>query len=464
MKKRMSKVLSILLASALMVSTGGVVQAADVEDAAVQVQAAEGEAAPAEDVAEAAPAEEIQEEVPAVVEEKVEAEEVKKEETKAETPVEEAPEMDVNVLSAGGGELEAIEGTDVSGDLDAQYVTSKDIPVKTAVTGDETMTAEEMAVIQYTQDDVKGEKYCGYSQPYNAPAKGILRIGAMVGSGERTVYYGVFKDAEMTQEVEDAADFVTASDTNGRIKSFRIPAAGTYYIGVYSTRPSSSPVNQIVGAAAIFYNGGDRAINNRQMVVVGQKDAQTNYFKYKAIKTGYLRVEGDTSSSRVALCNSSKKALSGDTYFSKFPTYGVTKGKTYYIRIQSGSSSLGYRFKINNAGISEKSGKTRAKAVNVKKGKTVKGTIQAGSSQADWYKFKLTGKKKVTISLTTGSNDALKVIVYKGGKQVGNGSRTIYNNAEGKLYSTTKWSKGTYYIQIKRANSKSSGYYTLKWR
>ena len=120
MKKRMSKVLSILLASALMVSTGGVVQAADVEDAAVQVQAAEGEAAPAEDVAEAAPAEELQEEVPAVVEEKVEAEEVKKEETKAETPVEEVPEMDVNVLSAGGGELEAIEGIDLLKDLDAQ--------------------------------------------------------------------------------------------------------------------------------------------------------------------------------------------------------------------------------------------------------------------------------------------------------------------------------------------------------
>lgn len=460
MKKRMSKILSMLLISALVVSAGSVVEAADMEGQTAQVQEADGEAAPAEDEAEAVPAEEVKEEVPAAVEEKAEVE-------KAEAPVkeaEEAPEIDVDVLSAGGSELGAIEGVDVSGELDAQYITSKDIPVKTAVTGDETIVASEMAAINYTQDDVKGEKNCGYSQPYNAPAKGILSIGALVASGERTVYYGVFKDAEMTQVVADAVDYVTTSDTEGRRKNFRIPAAGTYYIGVYSTNSSISPVNQIVGVEGIFYNGGDRTISNGQMVVVGQKDAQTNYFKYKAIKTGYLRVEGDTSSSRVAICNSSKKALSGDTYFRQFPTYGVTKGKTYYIRIQSGSSSLGYRFKINNAGISEKSGKSRAKAVNVKRGKTVKGTIQAGSSQADWYKFKLTGKKKVTINLTTGSNDALKVIVYKGGKQVGNGSRTIYNNATGRLYSTTKWSKGTYYIKVQRANKNSSGYYTLKWK
>ena len=39
MKKRMSKILSTLLISALVVSTGGVVQAADAEDAAAQVQA-----------------------------------------------------------------------------------------------------------------------------------------------------------------------------------------------------------------------------------------------------------------------------------------------------------------------------------------------------------------------------------------------------------------------------------------
>lgn len=464
MKKRMSKVLSILLASALMVSTGGVVQAADVEDAAVQVQAAEGEAAPAEDVAEAAPAEEIQEEVPAVVEEKVEAEEVKKEETKAETPVEEAPEMDVNVLSAGGGELEAIEGIDLLKDLDAQAAVTQAIKVVMSVTGNELPGESDIGLIQYTQDDVKGNNICGYSQRFDAPSKGTLYLQIEAAQGSRTVTYGVFADEAMTKPVDSYRTISGANGTGSNV--FKIPNAGAYYIGMYSSISSTSPVSQLVGAAAIFYNGADRTVNNGD-VAVGLKDGQTNYFKFKAPKTGYLRVTGESAASsyQVALCNNSKKALSGDTYFSRVPTYGVTKGKTYYIRIAANYNSAGgYKFNVKSAGISEKSGKTRAKAVNVKKGKTVKGTIQAGSSQADWYKFKLTGKKKVTISLTTGSNDALKVIVYKGGKQVGNGSRTIYNNAEGKLYSTTKWSKGTYYIQIKRANSKSSGYYTLKWR
>ena len=69
----------------------------------------------------------------------------------------------------------------------------------------------------------------------------------------------------------------------------------------------------------------------------------------------------------------------------------------------------------------------------------------------------------VPIKVTTGSNDALKIIVYKGGKKVGNGSRTIYNNATGKLYSSTKWSKGTYYIKVTKYGS-GNGYYQIKWR
>lgn len=462
MKKRMSKILSMLLISALVVSAGSVVEAADMEGQTAQVQEADGEAAPAEDEAEAVPSEEVKEEVPAAVEEKAEVE-------KAEAPVkeaEEAPEMGIDALSEkDGNALDSIDASDLSVDLDAQFQYTKQIPIKMVVTGDETLSESDLAVINYTQEDKIGN-ICGYSQPFNVSARGILELGVGILSAEKSVYYGVFKDAEMTQPVADATDFVLATEGK-RSKCFRIPSAGTYYIGVYSSCYGDVVVNQLVAVGAMFYNGGDRGISNGQTVVVGQKDAQTHYFSFKAVKTGYLKITGDTNSTtyKAALCNSSKKALSGDTYFSKNPTYGVTKGKTYYIRIKSNYNSLpGYKFKVDNVGISEKSGKTQSKAVNIKKGKTVKGTIQAGSSQADWYKFKLTGKKKVTINVTTGSNDALKIIVYKGKKKVGNGSTTAYNNATGKLYSTTKWSKGTYYVKVQRANKNSSGYYTLKWK
>ncbi len=218
-------------------------------------------------------------------------------------------------------------------------------------------------------------------------------------------------------------------------------------------------------AGAIFYNGADRAISNGQTIAVGQKKAQTNYFQFKAPYTGYLQTAGDSSASsyKVTLCNSSKKALSGANYLSYNPTYGVTKGKTYYIKVVSSVNTKGaYTFKVTSKKITEKSGKKKSKAVTVKKKKTKKGTIQAGSAQDDWYKFKLTKSQKVKISLTTGSNDALKVIVYKGGKKIG--TRTIYRNSKGYVRSLGKWPKGTYYIQMKRANKKSSGYYTLKWQ
>ena len=39
-----------------------------------------------------------------------------------------------------------------------------------------------------------------------------------------------------------------------------------------------------------------------------------------------------------------------------------------------------------------------------------------------------------------------------------------YSDASRTLESAGKWSKGTYYIKIQRANSKSSGWYSLKWK
>ncbi|MEI3504678.1 MAG: hypothetical protein V8Q42_13900 [Anaerovoracaceae bacterium] len=42
---------------------------------------------------------------------------------------------------------------------------------------------------------------------------------------------------------------------------------------------------------------------------------------------------------------------------------------------------------------------------------------------------------------------------------------TIYNNTKSiTLTSVGKWSKGTYHIKVYRGNSKSSGWYSLKWQ
>lgn len=146
------------------------------------------------------------------------------------------------------------------------------------------------------------------------------------------------------------------------------------------------------------------------------------------------------------------------------PIYGVKKGNTYYIKVRSNYNYDGlYQLKVTNYKISENSGSKKSKAVTIKKGYTKKGTITAGSSQSDWYKFKLTSKKKVKITIKGGTNDKLKFIVYKGSKKVS--TSTFYNSTKSiTLNSVGKWSKGTYYIKAYRGTSKSSGWYSLKWQ
>lgn len=465
MKKRTSKILSILLAFALIVSTGDVVRAEDVDgqktetQGMTEVEVTEPETEQSVDDPEitAAPAEDEAEVLESVMEEP------KAVETKEDNNTE---EMDVTLEPKSSKEIDSADMSGAAKDLIAQASVNQKIPVKIASTGNERLTSSEMALITYNAEDVKGS-YAGYSEPFTVSAKGTLNFFAAGHPNNlRLFYFGVYRDADMTQEIGSWS--VSRGNTDPVNRVFEIPSAGTYYIGVKSKFYSyEEAVPQIVAAGAIFYNGADRAISSGQEIAVGQKNAQTNYFAIKASSTGYLMAQGDNTAKyyKVALCDSSKKALSGESYLTNAPTYGVKAKKTYYLRVTSSYNSLGaFKFKATNTKISEKSGKTKKKAVTIKKKQTRKGTVEAGSAgkQIDWYKFKLSGKKSVRFAVTTGSNDAIKIIFYKGSKKIS--SKTVRGNATGTISSVGKWTKGTYYIRVQRGNSKSSGYYTLKWK
>ncbi|MCB6993098.1 hypothetical protein LI177_06320 [bacterium 210820-DFI.6.37] len=340
------------------------------------------------------------------------------------------------------------------------------------VTGNETKIATTKVYYGYSDVLVSGSNYKGVaSQPITlskgtvlmaVSATGVDKNGATSSSGY--VYFGVYKDAALTQPV-DSYTSVAADEKSIGQKVFKIASSGTYYLGVYSSISEYSTV-QAYGAvvAAAYINGADRTLTNKKTIAVGQKDAQTNYFKFKAVQTGYLKVQS-TDYGKVTLCNSKKKALSNATSTSYAPTYGVKKGTTYYVKVAANySSEGGYQLTVTNSKITEKSGTKKSKAVTIKKKATKKGTIIAGSSQADWYKFKLTGKKTVKITMKGATNDKLKVIVYKGSKKIGSAKTFSYTTKTLTLKSSGKWPKGTYYIKVYRANSKSSGWYSLKWQ
>lgn len=443
MKKRTSKILSILLAFALIVSAGEVVRAEDVDEQKTQTQEmAEPQEPEAETTTE--PESEPKEEEPDITvappeeepaeSEAPEAEEKKEEDVKAEDEVQD--EVKETVEAAPEIEIGAEEAEDISEPT-------------------ESLETKEMGQ--------RGDGMYYVSEKVSCPTKGVISITATCTEG--SFYFGVFTDFELTKRTStlsyDAPGYVSAS-TRTATKAFKVPAGRDYHVGIYTKQEGTK-----FELSYAYYNGSDRAIGNNQPIAVGQRDAQTNYFSFKAPYTGYLRVQGDPSNHKVILCDASKRAVSGASYLGNIPTYGVAKGKTYYIRVDARLNSKGaYVLKVTNSKISEKSGKTKKKAVTIKKKKTKKGIIESGknSKQADWYKFKLTSKKKVNITVTTGSNETLKVIVYKGGKKVRGGTQNLYGNDKKILKSNGKWPKGTYYIKVQRGTSTSSGYYTLKWK
>ena len=212
----------------------------------------------------------------------------------------------------------------------------------------------------------------------------------------------------------------------------------------------------------------------------------TAYYKIKPTKKGYITFTADYSG-YVALCNSKKKVISkgsstgdylsgnSDYPWQRSVSYGVAKGKTYYVRVKGmpvyDSTDANYwaRVKWNNSKVSpSKCGSSKAKAKAVKRKKTVKGLFVAGSKKAQW--FKITNKQKTTkIYINSKKNDdAVKFKIYY--KSFNKWYDTTYTLMRSDDYykntitgTISKKIKHTYYIKV-YPDAKTSGYYTIKWK
>lgn len=231
---------------------------------------------------------------------------------------------------------------------------------------------------------------------------------------------------------------------------------------------SGSPSVTITDEQSSSYNGGTY-----------------HYIKFKAKATGYVTftaVNGSVLDSwtdgKWALCNDKKQLLSPDDPYNSASSYdylrnviyGVQKGKTYYLRVYN---MLGVVIKANFKKVAPaKSGTKKSKAKTIKKGKTIKGVIPAGSKKSDWYKFKLSKSQYVKLSWSAKTNKGIKISVYEGKQHMGD-LTSSYTNA--KTQSTSIVEKGTnrkirvpagttYYVQVSRYDTQSSGYYTFKWK
>lgn len=297
------------------------------------------------------------------------------------------------------------------------------------------------------------------------PAKGTFIIAVYNGpDSTNSIYFGLFRNAQMTSAIDY---YSTASSGKSSTLIVKVPSAGYYYMGVYSFYSNTSVA--VAGSMAAGYvSGADRTVYSGRQIAVGQKNGQTNYFRFKAVKNGYLNVQSSENYDKVTLCNSKKKAVSNTLSTGYVVTYGVKKGTTYYVKVVSGyNGDGGYNFKVTNTRIKEKSGKKKSKAVLIKKKKTKKGTIVAGEKRTDWYKFKVTKRKRVRITIKGNTNEQIKYVIYKGKRKVMGGSGTLWRNYDGRTEINKlsgKLTKGTYHIKVYRGTKKSSGWYSLSWR
>lgn len=249
--------------------------------------------------------------------------------------------------------------------------------------------------------------------------------------------------------------------SSGDYKATFAVKAGTYYV---KTRGAYDPyqLKYVFSTDPVIKKG-------KTVTMYPANSSQDIYVKYKATKTGYITLTNQNGSScYTTMCNNKKKVKSSEDFlYTGKNVYGVQKGKTYYIKVNSywEKVSLKLQFKA----INDKSKNKKSKATLLKKGKTLKGVIPVGVGKGDWYKINVPSTKVVKLYTNGVSNGNLKVYIYDADSKhstyvtISDESSTtkIYND-----YVNGKWvlKKGTYYIKVVRGNSKSSGWYSLKWK
>ena len=204
-------------------------------------------------------------------------------------------------------------------------------------------------------------------------------------------------------------------------------------------------------------------------------------FTYKAPSNGYFTVSGKMLSGSigslcVVLCNSKGVPLTEKAVFSDLQnnkvTYAVKKGATYKLKTRglNVNDVIYCQLGMKHTTISEKSGSTKKKAVAVKIGNKVSGTVLAEDSatKADWYKIKNPKKQQLLLnytgSITSGS---LMIDVYdaKGKKldsysvisNIGEKKDDLLHNKTG----GTKMPEGTYYLKVTKSRKTSTGIYSF---
>lgn len=277
------------------------------------------------------------------------------------------------------------------------------------------------------------------------------------------------------------------------VGSIDVVKGNTYYLGVqrYNSYDNTTPKTRVKVRTFVYAYSNNRKLTQSKnwLLSSGYKDNyQSSIINYKVVpaKTGVMTVSlkeygSNTASGYVTLLSKTKKARSEKIWYysssdSSKVQFGVKKGVTYYLKVESctGTSSGCYKYGIKYSikATTDRALSKKSKALKLGRKKAAKAAlfIAKGASENDWYKIYVSKKRETKFkinaaNLSHGDDNKLTITVYRGSKKIDSATlRPGYEGTYTLTYGNTygKASKGTYYIKIHR-NAKLSGKYTIKY-
>lgn len=263
------------------------------------------------------------------------------------------------------------------------------------------------------------------------------------------------------------------------IATFNAKKGKTYYLQLKISKSAMTEDGNFKFCLALQEtSSANRTLKNKQITKAYQSGkGSAIYYKVVVGKTGYITVdtfydEEDYGNPTIVLCNSKKKAISlqveNHTLTDNKSVFAVKKG-TYYLKVKDVKG--GYQIRSTFSSVSDKSGKSKGKAKQVKvNGKKVTGVVLTTDkkSKYDWYKFTLKKSSYIRIDLsgsTTGDSKVLLEVIPPASNIQFEKKAIIEmkgTNTSAYGQAVTAWPAGTWYIRVKKSAAKGSGVYSFR--
>lgn|GEM_PF-3247396 len=317
-----------------------------------------------------------------------------------------------------------------------------------------------------------------------AECSGMMYLDVKANSNNPTstyVYVGTWDGSKVNYDSVYGRTILQAGNSN-TIGPVPVTAGKTYCIATQPSYEVSSKGS--VQFRAYVYAGYDRTlpVSSNWMLSPGwsplKSQASTIRYKIKPSKTGYINVYlkefgKSYTNGYVTLLNSNKKVISDELNYwqsdssSDKVVFGVKKGVTYYLKVTNCGGVLAnhycygikYSIKGGKVGKSSKSKATKLKRKGSYKAKILLADNKSGNQ---WFKFKVTKKRKTQINIdaTNIESGEVTAVFYRGKEKIS--TWTVWNGQVNPFSSVGKLPKGTYYVKITKSK-KASGQYRIKY-